>query len=100
MKLFVGFISNPPKHHLSNYPIDKFYVVRIVHFEVKLYNDQRNAQVLIYLFTSAVHFSGFLLAHLQRQVYVQLGQWFKTPGYGVSARSLKPYPRDAINYTK
>jgi hypothetical protein len=36
-----------------------------------LYNDQRNAQVFlfIYLFTSALHASGFLLAHLQRQVY-------------------------------
>jgi hypothetical protein len=25
---------------------DKFYVVRTVHFGMKLYNDQRNAQVL------------------------------------------------------
>jgi hypothetical protein len=25
--------------------LEKFYVVRIVHFGMKLYNDQRNAQV-------------------------------------------------------
>jgi hypothetical protein len=36
---------------------------------MKLYNDQRNAQVFIYLFTSALRVLGFLLAHLQRQVY-------------------------------
>jgi hypothetical protein len=37
---------------------------------MKLYNDQRNAQVFIfYLFTSALHVSGFLLAHLQMQVH-------------------------------
>jgi hypothetical protein len=37
---------------------------------MKLYNDQRNAQIF-YLFqlTSALHVSGFLLAHLQKQVY-------------------------------
>jgi hypothetical protein len=36
-----------------------------------MHNDQRNAQVfkLIYLFTSALHVSGFPLAHLQWQVY-------------------------------
>jgi hypothetical protein len=36
--------------------------------QIKLYNDQRNAQVFkfIYLFTSALHVSGFLLAHFQR----------------------------------
>jgi hypothetical protein len=45
-----------------------FYVVRTVHFGMKLYDDQRNAQVFN-LFTSALHVSGFLLAHLQRQVY-------------------------------
>jgi hypothetical protein len=35
---------------------------------MKLYNDQRNAQVF-HLFTSALHVSGFLVAHFQRQVY-------------------------------
>jgi hypothetical protein len=67
----------------------KFYVVRTAHFGMKLYNDQCNAQIFkfIYLFTSALHVSGFLLAHLQRQVYVQLRQWFKSTGYGVSARA-------------
>jgi hypothetical protein len=47
------------------------YVVMTVHFEMKLYNDQSNTQFFkfIYLFTSALHVSGFLLAHLQRQAY-------------------------------
>jgi hypothetical protein len=39
---------------------------------IKLCNDQRNAQVFnlhICLFTSALHISGYILAHLQRQVY-------------------------------
>jgi hypothetical protein len=37
---------------------------------LKLYYDQRNAQVFnLFLFTSALYVSGFLLAHLQRQVY-------------------------------
>jgi hypothetical protein len=39
---------------------------------LKWYSDQRNAQVFnvrIYLFTSALHVSGFLLARLQGQVY-------------------------------
>jgi hypothetical protein len=38
---------------------------------MKLYNEQRNAQVfnLFIYFTSALYVSGFLLAHLQRQVY-------------------------------
>jgi hypothetical protein len=41
---------------------------------LKLYNDQRNAQVFlfIYQFTSALHVSGFFLARLQRQVYTCL----------------------------
>jgi hypothetical protein len=49
----------------------KFCVVRTVHFGIKLYNDQRNAQVFnfIYLFTSALHALGFLLVHPQGQVY-------------------------------
>jgi hypothetical protein len=51
--------------------VTKFYIVRTMHFGIKLYNDQRNAQLFkfVYLFTSALHVSGFLLAHLQRQVY-------------------------------
>jgi hypothetical protein len=46
-------------------------VVRIMHFGMKLYNDQHNAQVfnlLIYLFISALDVSGFLLAPLQWQM--------------------------------
>jgi hypothetical protein len=67
----------------------RLYVVKTVHFGIKLYNDQHNAQVFkfIYLFSSPSHVSGFLLAHLQKQVYN-----FKPAGYGVSARALTPYP--------
>jgi hypothetical protein len=46
--------------------------ISLISILMLLYNDQRNAQVfnkLIYLFTSALHVSVFLLAHLQRQVY-------------------------------
>jgi hypothetical protein len=50
-------------------------------------NDQRNAHVFIlfYQFTSALHVSGFLLAHLQRQMYnfgvVQVSWvWCQRPG--------------------
>jgi hypothetical protein len=42
-----------------------------LHFKLKFYNDQLNAQVLIYfiyLLTSALHVSGFLLAHIQRDL--------------------------------
>jgi hypothetical protein len=51
---------------------------------MKLYNDQRNAQVFsfICLFPSALHVSGFLLAHLQRQ------QRFKSAEYGVRAWNI------------
>jgi ATP-dependent phosphoenolpyruvate carboxykinase len=38
----------------------KFYVVRTVHFKMKLYNDQRNAHVFVFisLSTSALLVSG------------------------------------------
>jgi hypothetical protein len=43
-------------------------------------------RLLIYLFTSALHVSGFLLTHLQRQVY--------NFSNGSIARALTPYPGD------
>jgi hypothetical protein len=46
----------------------------------------------IYLFTSALHVSGFFSTSSEARV--QLRQWFKSPGYGVSARALTPYPED------
>jgi hypothetical protein len=56
----------------------KFYVVRTMHFGMKLYNDQRNAQV----------FNLFIYLPLP---YMFRAFKFK---YGVSARSLTPYPGD------
>jgi hypothetical protein len=53
-----------------------FYVVGTVHFEIKLYNDQRNAQVF--------------------NLFISL---LLPPGYEVSAQALTPYPGDS-NYAK
>jgi hypothetical protein len=55
---------------------------------MKLYNNQRNAHVFnlfIYLLLSTSE------AGLQRR------QWFKSPGYGVSARELTPYAGNLNN---
>jgi hypothetical protein len=63
-------------------------VVKTVHFGMKLYNDQRNAQVFnlfIYL----------LLPYMFRAFFnpiseagVQIRQWFNSAGYGVIARAV------------
>jgi hypothetical protein len=64
----------------------------------KLYNNQCIAQVfnLFIHFTSALHDSGFLLAHLQRQVYnfgvVQVfWVWYQRPGADTIPRRLDPH---------
>jgi hypothetical protein len=49
--------------------------------------------LIYYLFTSALHVSGFLLVHLQRQVY-NFGSGLSFLGFGVSAWALTPYPGD------
>jgi hypothetical protein len=56
---------------------------------MKLYNDQRNEQILIYL---SIYFclTCFGLSFSpSSEAGVQLRQWFKSPGYGVSARALR-----------
>jgi hypothetical protein len=42
--------------------IQESYAVKMVHFGMKLHNNQRNAQAFLFisLFTSALHVSGFL----------------------------------------
>jgi CRISPR/Cas system endoribonuclease Cas6 (RAMP superfamily) len=57
---------------------------------MKLFNDQRNAKVFsfIYLFTSALHVSGFLLAHLQKQAY-----YFGSPSADTIPSRLEPLPK-------
>jgi hypothetical protein len=58
---------------------------------MKLYNDQRNAKVLIYL---SIYFRLTCLElsfSPSSEEGVQFRQWFKSPGYGVSARALTPY---------
>jgi hypothetical protein len=64
-----------------------------------LYNDQRNAQVfnLFILFTSSLHVSGFLLAHLQRQV-CSFSSDSSLLGM-VSAPGSGPYP-GALNHCR
>jgi hypothetical protein len=60
---------------------------------MKLYDDQRNAQVLnlfIYLLLP-YKFRAFFSP--SSEAGVQLRQWFQSLGYGVSA-ALIPYPRD------
>jgi hypothetical protein len=70
-----------------------FYVVRTVHFGMILCNDQRNAQVFnLYIYFCLTRFG--LSISPSSEVGVQLRQWFKFPGYGVSARALTPYPGD------
>jgi hypothetical protein len=61
LKVIVAFLGLQLGYTKFRY----FYVVMTVYFGMKLFNDQRNAQVfnLFYLFTSALNVSGFLLAH-------------------------------------
>jgi hypothetical protein len=70
------------------------YVVRTMHFGMKLYNDQLNAQVFklfIYLLQPYMFWAFFSPSS---EAGVQIRQWFKSPGYGVSVRALTPYPGD------
>jgi hypothetical protein len=58
-----------------------------MHFGMKLYNDQRNAQV----FNLSIYFclTCFGLSFSpSSEAGVQFRQWFKSPGYGVSALAL------------
>jgi hypothetical protein len=68
----------------------KFDVVMTVHFGMKLYNDQRNAQV----FNLSIHFcltSFGLSLSPSSEAGLQIRQWFKSPGYDVSIpRRLEP----------
>jgi hypothetical protein len=61
-----------------NKEIYKFYDVRTVHFEMKFYNNQRNAQVFLFisLFTAALHVSGFFFKLIFKRHFVQIWQWF------------------------
>jgi hypothetical protein len=61
----------------------------------RLYNDQRNVQVFN-LFTS------LLLPYMFRAIFrgrCTSWVWFKSPGYGVSAREMTTYPVD-LNHTE
>jgi hypothetical protein len=71
-----------------------FYVVKTVHLETKFYDDQLNTQIPN-LFHLSIYFCLIcfgLSSSSTSEAGVQLRQWFKSPGYGVSARALTPYP--------
>jgi hypothetical protein len=61
-----------------------------------LYNDQLNAQVfgLINVFVSFCLTCFELSFSSSSEAGVQLQQWFKAAGYGVSPWALTPYPGD------
>jgi hypothetical protein len=66
-----------------------FYVVRTFHYGMKLYNDQRKAQMFnlfIYLLLPYI-FRAFFFSP-SSDAGVQLRQLLKSLGYGVSARAL------------
>jgi hypothetical protein len=58
---------------------------------MKLYNDQRNAQFLIYLSIYFCLTCFGLSFSASSEVGVELRLWFKSAGYGVSARAMTPY---------
>jgi hypothetical protein len=57
---------------------------------MKLYNDQHKAQVF-YLFIYLLLSYMFRTFSSSSEAGVQLRQWFKSAGYGVSVRALTPY---------
>jgi hypothetical protein len=61
---------------------------------MKLYNDQRNAQVLNFFVHLLQPYMFQSIFYPSSEEGVQCRQWFKSPGYGVSARALTPYPGD------
>jgi hypothetical protein len=67
---------------------------------LKLYNDQRNAQVFnlyiyIYIYFCLTCFG--LYFSPSSEVGVQIRQWLKSAGYGISVQALTPYPADFNN---
>jgi hypothetical protein len=79
--------GNRPSFHSHNTPVE-FYIIRTAHFVMKLYNDQRNA-LAFSLFYLSIFFClacfGFSFSPFS-EARLQLRQWFKSPGYGVSPR--------------
>jgi hypothetical protein len=69
--------------------LTKFYVVRAVHFGIKLYNDQRNAQVFNFL---SVYF--YLICF---GLSFTTSAWLKSPGPGADTIPKGLEPRR--NYT-
>jgi hypothetical protein len=61
---------------------------------IKLYNDQRNVQVFNLFIYLLLPYMFRVSISPSSEASVQLRQWFKSPGYGVSARALTPYPGD------
>jgi hypothetical protein len=60
---------------------------------LKLYNDLRKANIFNLSICFCLTSFGLSISP-SSEAGVQLRQWFKSPGYGVSARALKPDPGD------
>jgi hypothetical protein len=77
-----------------------FYIVRTVHFGVKLYDDQRNAQVFnifIYLlpsYTFRAFFYSIFRGRCTISAVVQVSWvWFQRPGADTMPSRLEPLPK-------
>jgi hypothetical protein len=67
----------------------KFYVVSTVHFGMKMYNDQRNAQIInLFIYYFYLTCLG-LSIRPSPEAGVQFPQCLKSAGYDVSTRTLK-----------
>jgi hypothetical protein len=92
----VKFPFSPQKHQVRKCSllIVGNCLERETEIRMKLYNDHCNAQVfnlIIYLLLSYM-FRAFF--YPSSETGVQLLQWFKSLGYGVSVRVRTPYPGD------
>jgi hypothetical protein len=82
-------LSEPESIHIA-----KFYVVRTCILELNCIMTKEMHEFLICL---SIYFclTCFVLSFSpSSEVGVQIQQWFRSPGYGVSPRALTPYPAD------
>jgi hypothetical protein len=70
----------------------KLYVVRAVHFELNCIMTSVMHMFLIYASNHLCLICFWLSFSPSAESGVQFLQWFKSPGYDVSARALTPYP--------
>jgi hypothetical protein len=71
-----------------------------VNFEMKLYNDQRNAQIFnLFIYLVVSHVSGFPEAHLQKRVY-KFGSglffWVWVSAWALTPQETRNHYRDGL----